>query len=129
MQFLYQLDVQKGENLAQIDDFLDENNNHDATKKLAHNWALGAWKDLSRIDKEIVAVTENRRMNRIDLVDLSNVRLGVHQLLNCPDIPPKVAINEAIELAKHYSTAQAPTFVNGVLDAIYKNIKTQKQHA
>jgi N utilization substance protein B len=49
----------------------------------------------------------------------------VYQLKFCPDIPPKVAINEAIELAKKFSTAQSPAFVNGVLDAVLKKIKTE----
>lgn len=122
MQALYQLDVQKGNNLGEVDDFLKDHCNDDATKVLAHRWALDTWQDLVRIDKEIEAVSENRGMNRIDMVDLSNLRLAVHQLLNCPDIPPKVAIDEAIELAKNYSTAQAPNFINGVLDAIYKKM-------
>jgi N utilization substance protein B len=46
--------------------------------------------------------------------------LAVYQLKFCPDIPPKVVINEAIELAKKYSTDKSPAFVNGVLDAILK---------
>jgi N utilization substance protein B len=124
LQALYQLDAQKGKNLDQIGEFLDENSDHEATKELAHRWSLDTWKDLTRIDKEIIAVTENRELSRIDMVDLSNLRLGVHQLLNCPDVPAKVAINEAIELAKNYSSAQAPNFINGVLDAIYKNFET-----
>jgi N utilization substance protein B len=54
------------------------------------------------------------------MVDRSILRLSVYQLLFCPDIPPKVVINEAIELAKKYSTEKSPGFVNGVLDAILK---------
>jgi len=52
------------------------------------------------------------------------LRLSVYQLRFCPDIPPKVVINEAIELAKKYSTDKSPAFVNGVLDAVLKKLQT-----
>jgi len=51
------------------------------------------------------------------------ILLAVYQLKFCSDIPPRVAINEAIELAKKFSTAQSPSFINGVLDAILKKLK------
>jgi N utilization substance protein B len=62
-------------------------------------------------------------------VDRAILRLSVYQLKFCADIPPKVTINEAIELAKKYSTEAAPSFVNGVLDAVLKksDVKTQNQ--
>ena len=129
MQFLYQLAVQKGGNLAHLDDFLAENSDHEPTRQLARKFTLGAWQDLTRLDELIVAVSENRQLSRIDLVDLSNLRLGVHQLLSCADIPVKVVINEAVELAKTFSTAQAPGYVNGLLDAIYKKITAEKNPA
>jgi N utilization substance protein B len=60
------------------------------------------------------------------MVDKSILRLSVYQLKFCGDIPPKVVINEAIELAKKFSTEQSPGFVNGVLDAVLKkNINSQ----
>jgi len=57
---------------------------------------------------------------RLSPVDKSILRLAVYQLKFCPDIPPKVVINEAIELAKKFSTDKSPGFVNGVLDAVLK---------
>jgi N utilization substance protein B len=53
--------------------------------------------------------------------------LAVYQLKNCPEIPPKVVINEAIELAKKYSTEKSGPFVNGVLDAVLKKLKDSGQ--
>ena len=49
--------------------------------------------------------------------------MGIAELLYYPDIPPKVTINEAIEIAKNFSTAKSGTFINGVLDAIHKDLK------
>lgn len=127
MQFLYQLAAQKGENLSQIDTFLAEFCDDEATAQLAKDWSLGTWRNLTRVDEQIGAVNLERQVQRIDLVDLSNLRLGVYQLLCCADVPVKVAINEAVELAKQFSTAQAPAFVNGVLDAVRKHITAEKE--
>ena len=62
-------------------------------------------------------------------VDKSILRLSVYHLKFCPDIPPKVVINEAIELAKKFSSDKSPGFVNGVLDAVLKKITAGKQKA
>jgi N utilization substance protein B len=65
-----------------------------------------------------------RNGQRLSPVDKSILRLSVYQLKFCTDIPPKVVINEAIELAKKYSTDKSPAFVNGVLDAVLRKIET-----
>ena len=51
-------------------------------------------------------------------IDRNILRLGAYEMLFCPEVPPKVAINEALELAKRYSTAQSSRFVNGILDRL-----------
>ncbi len=89
---------------------------------LATEWIEGTWRKLERIDPLIRAASRNWEMSRINLVDLSNLRLAVFQFLDCPDISAKVVINEAIELAKQFSTTEAPGFINGVLDAIQKDL-------
>src|SRR3990172_4857318 len=63
--------------------------------------------------------TENWELRRMAIIDKNILRLGVYELLHRNDIPPKVSINEAIELAKKYSTKNSGTFVNGILDKIY----------
>ena len=118
LQFLHQLAVQKGANLDQLDGFVQQHSDNLQTRSLARDWTLGAWRDLERIDAAIARASRNWDLKRINRVDRSNLRLAVHQLFNCPDVPPKVVINEAVELAKQFSTTQAPAFVNGVLDAI-----------
>jgi N utilization substance protein B len=75
------------------------------------------------IDKEIASNAENWNINRFAVVDKNIMRIAVCELFYFPDIPAKVSINEAIELAKKYSTIDSSSFVNGILDAIYrKNI-------
>ncbi len=71
-----------------------------------------------RIDAMISQVAENWRLDRMAAIDRNILRLGAYEMLFCPDVPAKVAINEALELAKRYSTAQSCRFVNGILDRV-----------
>jgi transcription antitermination protein NusB len=71
-----------------------------------------------RIDAMISRVAENWRLDRMAAIDRNILRLGAYEMLFCPDVPAKVAINEALELAKRYSTAQSSRFVNGILDRV-----------
>ena len=125
LQFLHQLNVQNGANLDQLDQFLAQYATRPAAQALAHTWILGTWHHLNDIDHAIAAVSTNWQGSRINQVDRANLRLAVYQLLLCPDIPPKVVINEAVELAQEFSTRQAPAFINGVLDTIHKSSTAQ----
>ncbi|MFH1227456.1 MAG: transcription antitermination factor NusB [Planctomycetota bacterium] len=70
------------------------------------------------IDKVISDALENWEFNRLGIIDRSILRLTAYELIHCPDVPPAVAINEAIELAKKYGDKTSPAFINGVLDRI-----------
>ncbi len=73
-------------------------------------------------DKRIRAKVDNWEFNRLAIIDRLVLRLGISELMYCPDIPPKVTINEAIEIAKEFSTEKSGKFVNGVLDAILEDM-------
>jgi len=125
MQALYQLDAQADldvSELGQIDDFFQENTNDELVLKLASSWTRGAWENLQHCDELISAASIKWQLSRLSQVDKSILRLAVYQLRFCPDIPPKVSINEAIELAKKFSTEQSAGFVNGVLDAVLRRL-------
>ena len=70
------------------------------------------------IDQRLQAVTRNWDLRRMANVDRNVLRMAIYELMHCRDVPPKVAINEAIELAKKFSTANSGGFVNGILDRI-----------
>ena len=70
------------------------------------------------LDKRIIHRVTNWEMNRIALIDKILLRIGICELLYFPDIPPKVSINESIEIAKDYSTSGSAKFINGILDAV-----------
>lgn len=95
-----------------------------------------AWKiikgmvdNLEIVDNVLKEAAPEWPIEQIALVDRNVLRLGIYELLYADkeEVPPKVAINEAIELAKNYGGINSPKFVNGVLGTIYKEIQTNKQ--
>lgn len=77
------------------------------------------------LDERIIKRVTNWEMNRIALIDKILLRMGICELLHFPDIPPKVSINESIEISKDYSTAGSAKFINGILDAILAEEKKE----
>lgn len=125
VQALYQLDTQGDEILPQLQEFFEANEPDVKTKNLAAGWCKKTWNNLPVCDEMITSVATRWNIKRLAMVDRSILRLAVYQLRFCPDIPPKVVINEAIELAKKFSTEKSPRFVNGVLDAVLKKLKQE----
>lgn len=79
------------------------------------------------LDREVGSAVRNWDLNRIALIDRIILRFALCELLYFQEIPPKVTINEAIDLAKKYSTADSGRFVNGVLDAIYQKLHLERR--
>lgn len=78
------------------------------------------------LDARITATVEHWALGRIAAVDRSILRIALVELLEMEEVPPRVAIDEAIELAKKFSTAQSGAFVNGVLDRIYQDLRKEE---
>lgn len=125
MQALYQLDVQGPDLLELLGQFFVENESDDSVRRLAWDWTKGTWENLARCDELIEDSTIKWQISRLSLVDKSILRLSVYQLRFCPDVPPRVVINEGIELAKKFSSDKSPSFVNGVLDAVLRKLKVE----
>jgi len=95
----------------------------------------GIVSDQAKIDNIIQQFSEHWRISRMAIVDRNILRMAVFELLNEKNIAPAIIINEAIEIAKKYSGDEAATFVNGILDAVRKNLKDimkslkEKKHA
>ena len=77
-------------------------------------------------DKKISQRLKNWELKRIAVIDKVILRMALSEIFYFEDIPPEVSINEAIELAKKFSTARSSKFINGVLDAIYRKYKREK---
>mgnify|MGYP005831793901 CR=1 FL=1 len=91
-------------------------------EEFASRLVHGVRQKLREIDALLLRFAENWRVERMTLVDRNILRLAVYELLFCPDIPHKVSINEAIELAKRFSTQESGPFINGVLDQIFNHV-------
>lgn len=87
----------------------------------ARELTRGTLNNLEFIDKIILENTENWEMDRIAKVDRSIIRLGLYEIYFIDSIPRNVSINEAVELAKYFSTEKSHKFVNGILDTGSKN--------
>lgn len=77
---------------------------------------------LEECDARLAETLSNWRIERLSTVDRNILRIGAVEILKCPDVPPTVAIHEAIRLAERYGSAESPRFVNGVLDAVSRSL-------
>lgn len=90
----------------------------DAARAFARDLVTAAQASAARIDELIAGASKNWRIDRMSRVDRNILRLGACELVAFRDVPVKVVINEAVELAKRFGTAESSAFVNGVLDRI-----------
>lgn len=81
----------------------------------------GVKKEIGTIDRLIEGASEHWKIGRLAYVDKNILRLGVYEICFSPDVPPKVAIDEAIELGKKYGNEDSREFINGVLDRIMRD--------
>jgi len=117
LQALYQLDV-AGEGDPGMALFWSYFDAEREVQAFARELVEGVAAHRERIDALIAASAEHWRLPRLSRVDLSLLRLSTFELLARPDIPPSVAIDEAIEIARRFGSEDSPAFVNGVLDHI-----------
>ena len=96
-----------------------------ADKEFARELISKVISNVVDLDNRIVGRVTNWEMNRIALIDKILIRMGICEILYFPDIPPKVSINESIEIAKDFSTAGSGKFINGILDAILAEEKKE----
>ena len=118
LQVLYQVEQNPSQGKTEIDRFIQRRLREPKLCAFAHELVNGVHEHQARIDSLISDVAENWRLDRMAAIDRNILRLGAFELLYCAEIPAKVAINEALELAKRYSTAQSSRFVNGILDRL-----------
>ena len=119
LQVLYMQEQNPSADPAEIDRFIERRLSEPKLRDFARTLVAGVRAHQPRIDALISEVAENWRIDRMAAIDRNILRLGAYEMLYCDDVPRKVAINEALELAKRYSTAQSSRFVNGILDRLH----------
>lgn len=123
LQLLYQADVMKVSVKELVEDFFSTepgSQEDPAVKDFAVDLVKNVCDNLSFIDETISKYATNWQLDRMAIVDRNILRMAGFELLFRDDIPPKVAINEAVELAKKYGDLESGKFVNGILDKINK---------
>ena len=92
-------------------------------REFAERLVRGVHRELQAVDARIARASRNWRLERMGRVDRNLLRIATYELAFCDDIPAKVAINEAIEVAKRFGAHETPAFVNGILDRVLEEIK------
>jgi transcription antitermination factor NusB len=121
LQILYQIDITGDPAEACLESFWQRDSEavpEDDVKDFAETLVKGVFDNLKSIDEKIAGYAANWELKRMAVVDRNILRMGSYELIFLKDIPPKVSINEAVELAKKYSGLAAGKFVNGILDKI-----------
>ena len=124
LQFLYQLELRgDGDPASSSEEFWSRHPVDPEARAFAETLVRGTKLHQGKIDELITQYAENWDLDRMAVVDRNILRVGIFELLWTADIPPKVAINEAIEVAKKFSTQDSSRFINGILDRIHKELR------
>lgn len=121
LQLLFQIDFTKRElERKDLEEFWSGKKESEDIKEFTEKLVKGTLESLDEIDSIIEKATENWFLKRMAAVDRNILRFAAYEILHRKDIPYAVTINEALEIAKKYSSAEAASFLNGVLDKLAK---------
>jgi len=122
LQLLFSRDHNTLVQRADIESFVQGRLREEDLRKFCLQLYDGVVENLPEIDRRITESADNWRLVRMATVDRNALRMGAYELLHCTDIPPNVALDETIEMARRYGSADSPAFVNGVLDQLRRGI-------
>ncbi len=121
LKILYQVEITHRElDLILLDYWKMEEVSDQEVMTYAKIIAQGVLKEISILDEKISKYATNWQLKRMAVIDRNVMRIGLFELQHTTDVPPKVAINEAVDLAKKYGDLESSKFVNGILDKIHK---------
>ncbi|MBW1973527.1 MAG: transcription antitermination factor NusB [Deltaproteobacteria bacterium] len=126
LQILYQIEVQNLDLKEGLNRFWENFNYIDSAKDFSTKLVKGVIENKKFIDTLIEKFSEHWRLDRINWVERNILRIAIFELLFMDDIPPKVSINEAIDIGKRYGTSDSGAFINGILDQILTAIEKGK---
>ncbi|MCZ0931552.1 MAG: transcription antitermination factor NusB [Oligoflexia bacterium] len=119
-QTLYQNEFRSDSSSARPDKNFFLKNLNDSDTAFVFSYLRGIKEHKACLDETISRYAKNWKIDRMSLVDLNIMRLAVFEILFCPEVPDKVALNEALELAKQFGEKSSVGFINGVLDQVIK---------
>ena len=119
MQALCQLDVQGDDALGRLDDLWADSGAGAATIEYAVKLTRSCWEQRRQLDRRLAAQLERWDVERLSPVERNVIRVAMAELPG-GEVPPKVVINEAVEIGREFGGADSPKFINGILDAVWK---------
>jgi len=124
LQLLYRLDLLPDEDPLSpaLEEFWADHPVDPEVRQFAEQLVRGTKANQAKIDECLAQVADRWELSRMAVVDRNILRAGIYELLWCAEIPPKVAINEALEIAKKFSTEESTRFINGILDRVRKEL-------
>jgi len=125
MQFLFQMEIRQEGYAGLIEDFIEQNPMQEEDMRYFKENIEGTVNHLDSIDAMISAKLKNWTLDRIPGVDLAILRNAIFEIMYRDDVPVKVAINEAVDLAKKFSDAESGVFVNGILGNLVREHNLQ----
>jgi transcription antitermination factor NusB len=121
LKVLYQIEMTGRTSVNAMSMFWEQEPEHcQEVRDFAFKIADGIYSNLAEIDNKLGEYATNWQLSRMAVIDRNVLRIGLYELKYSNDIPPKVAINEAVELAKKFGDHDSSKFVNGILDKIHK---------
>ena len=124
LQVLYQHDLNKENALEDLlNDFLSDKEVPGDIREFCHRLVKGTLSTLDEMDQQIRSCTENWSLERISVVDRNILRIAIYELFYIENIPVRVTLNEAIEIAKRFGQEDSASFINGVLDRVVRENK------
>jgi N utilization substance protein B len=123
MQMLYQWDVAREPIAGVMESFWRVRSTVEETRRMAERLARGASERIEEIDAAIAQVLIHWRLERVAAVDKNILRIAAYELLAERGTPAAVVLNEAVEMARRFGEADSPPFVNGVLDALRRQVR------
>lgn len=125
LKFLYQFELNGGDLDEQIKLFLERNSSQEDVANFMKELVVSLIDKMEEIDEIIQKFSDHWILDRMTVIDRNILRMGACELLFNFSTPPKVVINEAIDIAKKYGNEDSPEFINGILDKVYNEIRQQ----
>ena len=124
IQFLYLTEMNAGDIASQLEAFWESNPNKDeGVQTFTEDILNNIFEHKKEIDAQLEKYSDNWTLSRMTVIDRNLLRMAASELMYSKTVPPKVAIDEAVEIAKRFGTADSPNFINGILDRILKESK------
>ena len=123
LKFLYQTEFNSNSPDSELNSFCDRANVSEEVQNFTQALIKNILFHKKEVDELLEKISANWSPDRMAVIDKNILRLGICELLFDPTAPPKVVINEAVEIAKKFGTEESPEFINGILDKVFKDSK------